>query len=234
VTSWKCDTRPSLHEHTFRSAELGLLVLVGSIHWAEWVTAGATVTLAAFGLFAWMAFKDARRTRHGQLGLELAKRWDGAEAVESFKLQTRFKSEGITALIELLFDPPEGKVWELEELNAELDRYYALAHWPNLLETVGVLWASKVVSIEFVYRMWGPGITSTWEVWEAPINRLREIERARGRTASADATYPFFEALAKELRLNSKPEKWLPKLDAGRRESPPEAAEAAEQNESES
>lgn len=141
---------------------------------------GATVVttgvLIATAVLALRSLSDARRTRHGQLVADLSRRWDDPAVLESLKLfRTTYGTAGTTKLIETLWPP--GISWPpgIEQDEADLDDWYRLSIYPNVIEAFGVFLSERVISPEVIYKMWGPGIISAWQEWEEPVQRLRDI-----------------------------------------------------------
>ena len=92
----------------------------------------------------------------------------------------------IIGLYERLYGP--------DEITAEdLTLFYELALWPSLIETIGVLHHEQVLSTAVVYKMWGPQINLAWEVYEKPVERLREV-------AHSPTAYTYFETVARAMR----------------------------------
>jgi hypothetical protein len=100
-----------------------LLVVTNASARAEWVTAGGTAVLALAAVAALAvavdSLGDARKTRHGQLALELTERWNDQGVRESRKLYTEYRPEGIIALHDKLFADP-AKKWDRKDLEETL------------------------------------------------------------------------------------------------------------------
>jgi hypothetical protein len=139
--------------------------------WPEWVTAIATAVLAIAGGAALLSLRDARRTRHAQILTDLSARWDSAVASRS---QRRFLVMGrdeVTTLFRRLYEPQGDRT--LEQFEADLKLQDTLLIWPNLLETIGVLRSTRIVSTEIVYRMWGFTPVVWWRSWAPIVEELR-------------------------------------------------------------
>lgn len=197
------------------------------IDWAAWISAGATavgvVIVAVTAWFALDSLRDARRTRHAQLITEISRRWDEPLIIESVKLHSEHATDGIMALNQRLYLPPEHLDDEAaERRKADLDLYHKLCAWPNLIETIGVLQSEHAISPETIYKMWGAEIISAWQGWQQPCKQLRELESDPG-------VYYYFEAIAQEmLRLQEKAAAKR-RADSANAANPCRAAEVEEQ-----
>jgi hypothetical protein len=141
------------------------------------VTAAATLLTAAGIFVALYGLADARRTRHAQIVTDLSERWDSEESAESQRAFLLQGSDAVGALFRRLYDPPQSRT--LREFGSDLRLQTALLRWPNLLETIGVLHSTGIVSTDVVYRMWGAGVVSWWRSWEAIADELREFDKER-------------------------------------------------------
>jgi len=105
-------------------------------------TAATAGILAATALFVGRQLRDARRTRHAGLLVELSRRWDDAAFLESQKLAADYPTAALLDLIELLYGDQVSSDDQLEELAskraADLQKLEAI---PNFWETIGVLHA---------------------------------------------------------------------------------------------
>lgn len=176
--------------------------------WPAWITAvstgvlaAATSVLAAAAIVALQSLsaareglEDARRTRHAQLITDLSRRWDEPLAKESRNLNGELGTSGIMVAVDRIYDPPHRWFRSSTVTRADLERFFKLCAWPNLIETIGVLVAEGAISPDVVFKMWGAGIVSAWEMWEEPITHMRTAEAKRG-------IYRQFETVADEMRL---------------------------------
>jgi len=153
-------------------------------------TAATAGILAATALFVGRQLRDARRTRHAGLLVELSRRWDDAAFLESQKLAADYPTAALLDLIELLYGDQVSSDDQLEELAskraADLQKLEAI---PNFWETIGVLHAERAISTSVVERMWGAALLAEWATWKEPIERLREL---RG----TDSAYIYFQEIA--------------------------------------
>lgn len=130
---------------------LAAFVGIHSSHWPEWVTAISTLVLAVGVVWAGLGFWDAKRTRHGELTTDLARRWDEPDMVESM-IEFVFQGpSAIIALIERIYGAPGAA----QPTRPDVELFYTLSRWPTLIETIGVLHRSRAISTKVVYRNWG-------------------------------------------------------------------------------
>lgn len=159
-------------------------------NWAEILAAVSTFgAMLIVGGTAWYArgqLNDARRTRDGQLLIELSRRWEEPLVIEAQKLFARYTGKGIIKLIDDVYDPSGAK-------EKEAAAFTALEAIPNLWETLGVLNAEKAISLSVIDRMWGEAIKKSWTNWQKPIEHLRAVTKT-------PTTYGNFERLAGDLR----------------------------------
>jgi hypothetical protein len=168
--------------------------------WALWVTAVATgiLALAALGTLiivfetakiALSSVDDARKTRHGQLVVDLAKRWDERAVVESQALFGEWENSGLSDLVQVLFNQDVRSPTE-----EELSDWYTLTLVPDLIETIGVLWSEDAITDAVIYKMWGPLIVSHWHGWQPAIDELRQYD-----AEFAEASYTYFQKVAERM-----------------------------------
>jgi len=159
---------------------------------AAWITAGATVggtlILLATAILALRSLADAKRTRHGQLVVELSRRWEAPELRATLQEYGRIQNAGITQLIDKLFGGQQ------TASKQDLDDFNTLAAYPNLIDTIGVLESEGVIDSRLIRKLWGPLIVSQWRGWEQAVDHVRKYDNQ-----DAEATYRYFESLAKEM-----------------------------------
>jgi hypothetical protein len=165
-----------------------LVIHVGD--WPAWITAVSTLlTMLVLGItaiFVLRGIEDARKTRHGQLASDMARRWDEPDVLRAAMLQRDMGPEGIVALIEDLWAPNV----EHQE-HANLARWYELSVWVNVIETLGVFYDRGVITEDIIYKLWSTGIITAWETWRDGVSLLRKYE---GRE-----TFRYFETLANRM-----------------------------------
>jgi len=152
-----------------------------------WVTAGATSALVVVGSVAILGLLDARKTRHGQVISELARRWDDALVLESLTLGREYGPTGTRELVHALWGPG---VTKREE--SDLTDWYKVSVYPNLLETLGVYLSEGVVSEAILYKLWGASIIEAWEDWRETTRALREV-------TETPETFKYFQELAEQM-----------------------------------
>lgn len=154
--------------------------LVGEgIDWAAWTAAGAAVVGACAAVFAAIiivrtaryardSLADAKKTRYAQLVTELSRRWDDPEIIESTSLGAEYSSLGILGLIDRLYSPRGERFarGRRRGRQRDLDVYFKIFLWPNLLESIGCLFVEEAISPTVVSRLWGAEIVGCWETFE--------------------------------------------------------------------
>jgi hypothetical protein len=190
-------------------AALPVRLVDEGIDWPAWITLGVIIATAAVALFAVI---DARRTRHGQLLIELQREWTEPEMVDAMKLYGTYSDrEGIANLVDQIFSPDAPKPPNPELL----DDWGKLSRWANLAEAMGVMTSEKAITPKLVYKMWGGGILSAWPRWEKAIPKLQDYN-------NEPDTYVHFQRIAGEMRRIS------PSGRRGeRRASPPDSTTSA-------
>jgi hypothetical protein len=174
-----------LHHHV---SYAGLDRWVDHVNWdsvALVATGVGTLVLAGGVILAVFGLWDAKKTRHGNLLTDLSRRWDDPLTMESLMLFSEHGPQGVTELAERTY-----KGASVDK--GDLELFYDLNRWPNLIETIGVLWDEGVLDIRVIYKMWGPQILAGWLVWEEPVKKLRELD-------TYPITYRFFQRLAEAL-----------------------------------
>jgi hypothetical protein len=161
-----------------------------------WLTGLATMGLAIGVVFAWSALRDARKTRHAQLLAVFSERFDDDSMNESAKLGRAFGPASLVQLSEKLYgsdaqhppDPADVEAWK-----ANIDDWFSVTKWPNLLETIGVMVHAGALPRALIYRMWGGPIIDAWRRdWE------KAVVAHRGHMDDANI-YRYFEWLAEQM-----------------------------------
>ncbi|MFY9579560.1 MAG: hypothetical protein WAQ33_09570 [Gaiellaceae bacterium] len=62
---------------------------------------------------------------------------------------------------------------------ADVEDWYKISVFPNLMETLGVYVSDGLISEELVYKLWGGAIVSAWQQWANPIYRLRILSKTQ-------------------------------------------------------
>jgi hypothetical protein len=174
------------------------LLVAGWLDWLGnplWVTAAATLLLAAGVAVALIGLGDARRTRHAQIVTDLSARWDSRSSVESRRIFLLQGQPEVSALFQRLYSPPPSRT--LEEFDADLRLQGKLLVWPNLLETIGVLHKTGIVSTDVVYRMWGAGVFYWWQSWKPIAEALLAADE------SQPALFRHFRKLSDDMESHA-------------------------------
>lgn len=167
------------------------LVAVSAPDWAAKMAALATLVLAIAAVIALASLGDARRARHAQIILDLSRRWDEPIATESRELEGDYDVAGILSLIESVYKPPAGATVAAQKAGVAV--FFKLQASLNLMETIGVLYAEDAISGRVIFRLWGASIVQTWDRWDQPIRRMRDLEKRLG-------IYRYFELLARDMK----------------------------------
>lgn len=162
--------------------------------WLAWasliLTAVTVVVLSVSAGFILNGIKDSRRTRHGQLVVDLTRRWDEPLVVESLQMLGAYENEELVALVKRLYDD-EGS----EPTEDDLKAYSTLAAAPNLIDMIGVLESERVITAELVYKMWGPLIADTWLGWRDAVTELQKTDYLQ----PANPSYAYFKRIAETM-----------------------------------
>lgn len=194
---------------------LALATFATALHWwghlvtstvALWVTA---LVLLGSALYARSAISDARRTRHGAIGLEISKRWESRELIESGHLFAQYEPHGVIALLDVVYETPRSggrrarTKREARRYLRHLDDYNVLIRWPNLMDLIGALWKQECLTDQFIYDTWGPPIIAVWSIWRVPTHYLRMLEGQNHQTDGRhpkNETFRDFQELAERMR----------------------------------
>jgi hypothetical protein len=158
-------------------------------HTALALTAVGTLVLAGAAIVALLNLRDARRTRHAGIVTDLSRRWDEPLAMDSRRLNASYDTDGLRDLIALYY-AQRGTPKRAQQKDVEA--FFDLQGWINLIETIGVLRSERAVSARVIFKLWGATIATTWEKWELPIKDMRRLEEHPG-------VYKNFERLAKSM-----------------------------------
>ena len=136
------------------------------------------------------------------LVINLSRRWDEPLIVDSIRAFSEAGVPKIIALFDRLWTPTQlpKRGWRrrraLRSHDRDLRLFALLSAWPNLIETIGVLWDTRAITTEVVYKMWGGAIVGAWDRWERPVDHLRKLEDGD----DSGGGYRFFQSLAEEMR----------------------------------
>jgi hypothetical protein len=137
---------------------------------------------------------DAKTTRHGQVLTELSRRWDEERTKESIAMFNAYGVAGTLRLIRHLYPDkrPRATRWRRKRRLIDLELMDQLTALPMLIETIGVLHDESVLEPDVIYKMWGPQIIQSWDVWRLPIEELRTRTGLQG-------IYFYFQELRREM-----------------------------------
>lgn len=181
-------------------------------HHANWdsislfATGAGTLVLALGVGLALLSFRDARKTRDGELVLELSRRWNEPETAESRLAYSKKTPTELANLADTLYpaDGPPATPPPPEDVKA----FQILVRWPVLIEAIGVLSDHGSISPDAVFKMWGYSIASAWETWQPAVRILRE-------RATYPGTFQYFQAIAEDMQSEArKRKKKLARRDA--------------------
>lgn len=141
----------------------------------------ATVGILVLALVvAWSQVKEARRARHAHLLLDLSRRWDDQQLVDSRQISVDYET-------------PEDLREAVKGFRERRhDNYFVLLRIPNFFEHLGLLYHQETVSLEILDNWLGSTIIREWDRWELTVTYLREV--------SAKTNYHMWEALARQAR----------------------------------
>jgi hypothetical protein len=173
-------------------------------HWVDQVnwdsvalvaTGVGTLILAVGVIIALFGFWDARKTRDGELVIELSHRWNEPATVESRQAYSNERASELADMIDRLY-PEVGVANQIQATPEDVELFQTLVRWPSLMETIGVLRDHGAISTEAIFKMWGYSIASAWETWKDAVSVLRD-------RASYPGTFRYFEDVAEAMRDES-------------------------------
>jgi hypothetical protein len=145
-----------------------------------WVTALSTLVLALIGTAAIWQLRQGRRARETEIIMEIGRRWDSEEMIES-------RSD-----VDLLASKDQLSS-RLIALHGEKGReYHLLMREPGHLEDLGVIYYHGGIKRDTLFNLMGLQIQERWLVW-------REALQALGSERSADFHFAYFREMASEL-----------------------------------
>ncbi len=158
----------------------------------DWATKAAgigSIVIAVAAMLALGSLVDARKMRHGQLFADLSRRWDDERTLESQKAFRAWGPGGTIKLIDELWGDPS-KIPNPKDL----DQWYELEIYPNLIETIGVFLSEEIISEDMILKLWGPPIMDAWKEWREPVLHLRQV------THSCE-DWRYFEAIGLRMAV---------------------------------
>lgn len=143
---------------------------------AIWTAAATSGALFLIVVAVWQ-LRDAARTRHAQLLLELLKLWASKDLMDA---QTELYDTDPKDLLKLTKDayrdPPSPTTGKSAEA------YLKMSLVPDFFEIVGSLWKHEAcLPIRAVDTAWGISVAEAWRQWKPTVGWLNEREYARIR-----------------------------------------------------
>ena len=161
-------------------------VTTTGVKWTDLVSALATpVIIVVSAVFAVNQLREAEKSRYAALAADLTRRWDEPYMVLSRKAMSTHSHDQIRDMIAAIFeDEPTGE---------EIDAFYNLQALPNFIETLAAVEEEfSGMSIEFIDRLWGSAIISSWERWLPAVMFVRD-------QPNGESAFKNFERLAESL-----------------------------------
>lgn len=161
-------------------------VTTTGVKWTDLVSAiGTPVIILLSAFFALMQLAESEKSRYAALAADLTRRWDEPLMVASRKAVATHSHEEIRDAIAATFE--DGTTEE------EADAFYTLQALPNFIETMAAIEDKFGLKLEFVDRLWGSAIISSWDRWSLTVDFVRE--QPNGENA-----FKNFERLTNDLR----------------------------------
>jgi hypothetical protein len=170
--------------------------MLGSIHWALWLTAGGTIATAGIllgsAIFALWQIRESVNTRSAGLLADLSRRWD-EPLLRSARFAIGRRDQREIAHI-------ARRMW-VGSATTEIERtYYEMTPLPNFIEALSVIEHDvSGISLRLVDRLWGGTILGAWEKWRLAILLIR-------RHSDNPTSYENFESLVARLEAHRNPE----------------------------
>ena len=152
-------------------------------HWAEPVTAIATLVLAvgaigAIGaaIFAGQQVREARIGRQAEVAADFFRRWSDDDMVETRRMVASYASpEGLRDAL-------------LRHVAANDTEAYVLFREPDYFEQLGALEEHGGFDFALIRAMLGQRLVDRWELWRPSIDAL-----------GGPQVYPLFDQLARKM-----------------------------------
>jgi hypothetical protein len=160
-----------------------------------WLTGLATVGLLVGVILAGFAVRDAKRTRHGQVLIDLYRQMAAPEMVASFTEYVAYTPDELAALASKFFDPHRAPPSNAEEAEADslaIDALNQLTISADFIELVGVLEFEGAITSSAIYNAWGGQFMHAWMTWELAVPRFRYLRQQ-------EDIWQHFERISKEL-----------------------------------
>jgi hypothetical protein len=161
-------------------------VTTRGVKWTDLVSAiGTPVIILLSAFFALMQLRESEKSRYAALAADLTRRWDEPLLVASRKAMITHTADEIREMIAATFE--EGTTDE------EAKTFYNLQALPNFIETIAAIEDRFGLKLDFIDRLWGAVIISSWDRWSSTVDFVRE--QPNGKNA-----FKNFERLADDLR----------------------------------
>jgi hypothetical protein len=150
--------------------------------------------LTVTAVFIYRGLGDAKKTRHGALITDIARRWDDPATVDAFKVISRYAEDDLLNLVEA--------VWGRGTAHAtsvQVNDFFTLSTLPNLFDMIGALHRDGAIDIAIIDALWGATIRDQWELWRPPIFRMRDISNANTHYTEFQTLYDALEARRQQL-----------------------------------
>lgn len=156
------------------------------VKWTDLVPAFGTPVLIVLSAFvALMHLRESEKSRYAALAADLTRRWDEPHMVEARTAMITHSRKEIRDMIAATFS--DGTT------EAEAGVFYTLQTLPNFIETIAAIEDKFGLKLDFIDRLWGAAIISSWDRWSLTADFVRE--QPNGKNA-----FKNFERLAEDLR----------------------------------
>ena len=161
-------------------------VTTKGIKWTDLVVAfGIPVTIGITAVFALHQLREAEKSRYAALAADLTRRWDEDSLIESRRALIMHNHDEIRDIIAATFK--DGITDE------EADAFFVLQKLPNFIETLAAIESEFGLEREFVNRLWGSVIVSSWDRWSAAVEFVRD-------QPGGENAFKNFQRLVDDLR----------------------------------
>lgn len=154
-----------------------------------WVTAISTLILALLGSAAIWQLRQGRRARETEIIMEIGRRWDSEEMIES------------RSKVDLLASTGQLSSHLIDLHNKKGREYHLLMREPGYLEDLGVIYYHDGIKRDTLFNLMGLQIQDRWWVWD---EALREL----GGERRADFHFAYFREMAAELSKEGRGHRW--------------------------
>jgi len=138
-----------------------MIGLIDGASWAEGLTGIGTMLIAVGLIFAAYQVREARRSRHADLAVEISRMWEDKRLVECRKKIS--KLSGSDEIHDRYLAKYKAKDAEVYVLQREL--YF--------FEDLGTLIKMKSISLRWIDETLGGVTIERWNLWEPTVARIR-------------------------------------------------------------